>query len=62
MKARGFNVDMDVIEDREICRVFADVVITSPEKPERGKVHIWEVPPATGRPPVRAGPGRCHAI
>jgi hypothetical protein len=51
-----------VIEDREICRVFADVVITSPEKPERGKVHIGEVPPATGRPPVRAGPGRCHAI
>jgi hypothetical protein len=42
MKARGFTVDMDVIEDREIYRAFADVVITSPGKPERGKVHIGD--------------------
>lgn len=42
MKARGLAVDMDVIEDHEIYRVFADVVITNPEKPERGTVHIGD--------------------
>jgi hypothetical protein len=40
MKARGMAVTMNVVEDEEIYSVFADLVITNPAKPERGKVRI----------------------
>jgi hypothetical protein len=40
MKARGMTVTMSVLGDAETYSVFADIVITNPAKPERGKVHI----------------------
>jgi hypothetical protein len=40
MKARGMTVTLSVTEDDEIYRVYADIVITNPAQPERGKVHL----------------------
>jgi hypothetical protein len=42
MKARGLRADMDVIEDHASYQVFADVIVTNPGRPERGKVHIGD--------------------
>jgi hypothetical protein len=42
MTARGLRADMDVIEDHESYQVFADVIITNPARPERGRVHIGD--------------------
>jgi hypothetical protein len=38
LKARGMTVTLSVAEDDETYTVFADIIITSPARPERGKV------------------------
>jgi hypothetical protein len=40
MKARGMTVTLSVIEDDENYTVFADVIITNPARPERGKIRV----------------------
>jgi hypothetical protein len=42
MVARGLHAAMDVIEDHESYQVFADVIISNPARPGRGKVHIGD--------------------
>jgi hypothetical protein len=42
MTTRGLCAKMDVIEDHKSFQVFADVIISNPASPERGKVHIGD--------------------
>jgi hypothetical protein len=40
LAAWGLHVRMDVIEDHDSYRAFADVIITNPTGPQRGRLHL----------------------
>jgi hypothetical protein len=40
LREHGFRVDLEITQDTDYCEVSADIVVTSPDRPERGKVYL----------------------
>jgi hypothetical protein len=62
LREYGFLVDLEISQDTDYCEVSADIVVTSPGRPERGKVYlsdngnvVWEWECCDGISPGRAG-------